>query len=169
MVTSHTDAFVESARRVDAVVTPTTVDEFAGTLEDVVTEPAVGTPLPFEGVTYDGTAVDGAPTGAALAEAATGVTAAAAAIADYGSVVLQETGAGEELLGLYPDRHVVVVAASDVVPDMPAAFEALDGQFDAGRRDAILATGPSATADMGAVVKGVHGPREVQILLLEDR
>ena len=169
MVTSHTDAFVESARRVDAVVTPTTADEFAATLEDAVTEPAVGTPLPFEGVSYDGTPVDGAPTGAALAEAATGVTAGAAAIADYGSVVLQETGAGEELLGLYPDRHVVVVAASDVVPDMPAAFEELDERFAEGPRDAILATGPSATADMGAVVKGVHGPRDVHVLLLEDR
>jgi L-lactate dehydrogenase complex protein LldG len=169
MVTSHTDAFVESARRVDAVVTPTTVDEFAAALENAVTEPAVGTPLPFEGVSYDGTAVDGAPTGAALAAAATGVTAAAAAIADYGSVVLEETGAGEELLGLYPDRHVVVVAASDVVPDMPAAFEELDERFAEGPTDAILATGPSATADMGAVVKGVHGPRDVHVLLLEDR
>jgi len=35
--------------------------------------------------------------------------------------------------------------------------------------DVILATGPSATADMGDLVLGAHGPRAVHALLLEDR
>lgn len=163
------DAFADAARAADAVVTRTTGSEFAATLGDVVTEPAVGTPLPFEGVSYEGTGINPEPTGPDLAAAATGVTAGSLAIADYGSVVLRETGAGEELLGLYPDQHVVVVAASDVVPDMPAAFEALDDAFAEGFTDAIVATGPSATADMGSVVTGVHGPREVHVVLLEDQ
>ena len=169
MVSSHTDTFVDSAQRVAAGVSQTTTDDFAETLGELVTEPAVGTPLPFDGVSYDGTPVDGAPTGAALEAAETGVTAGSLAIADYGSVVLQETGAGEELLGLYPDKHVVVLAASDVVPDMPAAFDTLGERFETGLTDAIIATGPSATADMGSVVTGVHGPREVHVILLEDR
>lgn len=169
MGTTHTDAFVTAARDADVAVTRTAVSEFATTLARVVTSPAVGSPLPFAGVTYDGTEVNAAPTGAALAAAATGVTAGTLAIADYGSVVLQETGVGEELLGLYPNRHVVVVAASDVVPDMPAAFEAFADAFDSGLTDAIVATGPSATADMGSVVTGVHGPRDVHVVLLEDR
>ena len=169
MVAAHTEEFVEAADAVDATVTRTTAAGFADALDEVVTAPAVGTPLPFEGVSYAGTGIEVDPTGAALAEAETGVTAGALAIADYGSVVLQETGAGEELLGLYPDTHVVVVAESDVVADMPAAFDALGDEFDAGRTDAIIATGPSATADMGSVVTGVHGPRTVHVLLLEDR
>lgn len=169
MRTTHTDAFVDAARDVDAAVTRTTAAEFTATLDEVVATPAVGTPLPFDGVSYGGTSVDPEPTAADLADATTGVTAGALGIADYGSVVLQETGAGEELLGLYPDRHVVVVAASDVVADMPAAFEALEGAFAEGLTDAIVATGPSATADMGSVVTGVHGPREVHVVVLEDR
>ena len=169
MGTVHVDTFVDAARAADAVVTRTDASGFAATLEEAVRPPAVGTPLPFEGLSYAGTAVSPDPTGADLAAAATGVTAGTLCIADYGSVVLQETGAGEELLALHPDRHVVVVAASDVVSDMPAAFDALDQSFDEGFTDAIVATGPSATADMGAVVTGVHGPREVHVVVLEDR
>jgi len=166
MSTTHVDAFVDAARDVDAVVTRTDAAGFAAALADSVTTPAVGTPLPFEGISYEGTPVDPEPTGADLAAAATGVTAGQLAVADYGSVILTETGAGEELLGLYPDRHVVVVAASDVVADMPAAFDTLEAPT-AG--SAIIATGPSATADMGSLVTGVHGPREVAVLLVEDR
>ena len=169
MVASDADEFTDSVRNVGAGVTGTPAEEFVDVLDDVVAEPAVGTPLPFEGVSYDGTSVDPSPTGAALAGAATGVTAGTLGIADYGSVVVQETGAGEELLALYPDRHVVVVAESDVVPDMPGAYEALDESFADGLDDAIIATGPSATADMGAVVSGVHGPRDVHVVVLEDR
>lgn len=166
MSTTHVDAFVDAARAVDVAVTRTDAAGFADALAAAVTTPAVGTPLPFDGLSYDETPVEPAPTGADLAAAATGVTAGALAIADYGSVVLTETGAGEELLGLYPNHHVVVVAASDVVADMPAAFERLAAPT-AG--SAIIATGPSATADMGSLVTGVHGPREVTVLLVEDR
>jgi len=166
MSTTHVDAFVDAARDVDATVVRTDAADFASTLADAVTPPAVGTPLPVDGLSYEDTPVDAEPTGADLAAAATGVTAGRLAIADYGSVVLEESGAGEELLGLYPDHHVVVVAASDVVPDMPAAFETLEAP-SAG--SAIIATGPSATADMGSLVTGVHGPSEVTILLVEDR
>jgi L-lactate dehydrogenase complex protein LldG len=166
MSTTHVGAFVDAARDVDAAVTRTDAATFTETLADAVTAPAVGTPLPFDGLSYEGTAVDAAPTGADLAAAATGVTAGRLAVADYGSVVVDESGAGEELLALYPDRHVVVVAASDVVADMPAAFDTLEPP-PAG--SAIIATGPSATADMGSLVTGVHGPRDVTVLLVEDR
>lgn len=169
MGATHTDTFVDAARAVDATVTRTDAAGFAATLAEVVESPAIGTPLPFEGLSYEGTPVATDPTSADLADAATGVTAGGPAVADYGSVVLRETGAGEELLGLYPDLHVVVVAASDVVPDMPAAFDRLGASFDEGATDAVIATGPSATADMGSVVTGVHGPRDVHVVLLEDR
>jgi len=164
-----TEAFMAAVRATGASVTHTSAADFAETLTTLIDQPAIGAPLPFDGVSYEGTPVDPEPTGADLADAETSVTAGALGIADYGSVVLEETGAGEELLSLYAETHVVVVAASDVVPDMPAAFDALDGQFEAQATDAIIATGPSATADMGAVVTGVHGPGAVHLVVLEDR
>lgn len=169
MATTGTGEFAAAVREAGASVTETPAAVASETLADLVDEPAVGAPLPFDGVSYEGTPVEPAPTGADLADAETSVTAGTLGIADYGSVVLEETGAGEELLSLYAETHVVVVAASDVVPDMPAAFDALDGQFAAAQTDAIIATGPSATADMGAVVTGVHGPGEVHVVVLEDR
>jgi len=31
-----------------------------------------------------------------------------------------------------------------------------------------MATGPSATGDMGALVQGVHGPSEVHVIVVES-
>jgi L-lactate dehydrogenase complex protein LldG len=168
MGATHTEEFGPAVRDAGASFTRTTADSLVTTLESVVRDPAVGTPLPFEGVSYEDTPVVSPPTGADLTRATTGVTAGRLGIVDYGSVVLAESGEGEELLGLYPEVHVVVLAASDVVPDMASAFEELGPAF-AGGTDAVVATGPSATADMGSVVTGVHGPRAVHVVLLEDR
>ncbi|MFB6362014.1 MAG: LUD domain-containing protein, partial [Halobacteriales archaeon] len=44
----------------------------------------------------------------------------------------------------------------------------LAGEFDAGRRSAVLTTGPSATADMGELVTGVHGPGDVHVVAVTD-
>lgn len=169
MATSHVDEFTASARAVDAAVSETTATEFAETLSSVVRSPAIGTPLDVDGLSYADTPVEPDPTSADLLTAETGVTAGQLAIADYGSVVLEESGAGEELLGLYPALHVVVVRASDVVPDMTSAFDALEEPLTVERKGDIIATGPSATADMGAVVTGVHGPHEVHVVVVTDR
>lgn len=103
-----------------------------------------------------------------LQEANTGVTPAGLGIASYGTVTVRSRPEGDELLSLYPRRHVAVVAASDIVPDMPAAFERLDGEFGDGLQSQVLATGPSATADMGSLVQGVHGPETVHVVILES-
>lgn len=148
-------------------VTRTTPSAFEETVADAITEPAVGAPLPFEEVSLEGTDVVLEPTPDQLREAVCGVTAAAIGVADYGSVVLESTPEGAELAGLFPDRHVVVIRDRDVVSDMTAAFEYMGERFREGRDDAVIATGPSATADMGALVHGVHGPRETHAIILE--
>ena len=150
----------------DVPVTRTGSDEFDRTLRDVVTEPAVGTALSFESVSLPAW-IDDEPTPATLEAATTGVTAASMGIADYGSVVLPATPEGCEQVCLFPELHVPVLRASDLVPDMPTAIDRLGPQLRAGG-SAILATGPSATADMGALVKGAHGPREVHVVVLEE-
>ncbi|TKX73142.1 lactate utilization protein C [Halorubrum sp. GN11_10-6_MGM] len=144
----------------------------AGGFEEAVAplleEPAVGAPLPFEGVSLPDE-VNTDPTVADLEAASTGVTAAGYGIADYGSVVIQGGPAGEEPVSLYADEHVAVVAADDVLSDMGAAFDRLAADVRDGAGQSIIATGPSATADMGALVKGAHGPMDVTVVLLEGR
>lgn len=158
--------FESSLGRLDVDWTRAAPEEVASTLESLIQPPAVGVPLPFDGVALpDG--VNTRPTPADLDAARTGITPAGIGVADYGTVVLQSTPEGTEPISLFPDHHVVVLRAEDVVPDMPAAFEWLGEEFRAGRDTAILATGPSATADMGALVKGVHGPNAVHVVIVE--
>jgi L-lactate dehydrogenase complex protein LldG len=57
------------------------------------------------------------------------------AVADYGSVVLRPGASGTEPVSLYPERHVAVLAESDLVTDMPAAFDRLAQTVDDERED----------------------------------
>ncbi|WP_135853984.1 LUD domain-containing protein [Halorussus salinus] len=179
------EEFAASLRDLGVSWSRTTREGFEETVADAVEPPAVGTELPFEGVSLAETDVTADPTPARLDAATTGVTAAAFAIADYGSVVLRPDESGTEPVSLYPERHVAVLAASDLVADMPAAFdrlaEAVERERGGGAEsgggteggdgtggDAIIATRPSATADMGALVTGAHGPKTVHVIVLED-
>ena len=168
MPTESLATFESSLSEIGVELVRTTAEEFESTLAPLLDVPAVGTPLPFAGVALPD-AVETDPTVADLEAAKTGVTAAGYGVADYGSVVIQGGPAGEEPVSLYADEHVAVVAASDVLPDMEATFDRLAEDVREGTGQAVIATGPSATADMGALVKGAHGPIEVTVVLLEDR
>ncbi len=149
--------------------TRTTSDEFVDALASIIDRPAVGTPLPYDGVSLDGTAVETDPTPAQLAAASTGVTPVGGAIAEYGTVLVESRPAGDELVGLYPERHVAVLRESDLIPDVSAAIARLEESFAAGVDSTVLATGASATADMGETIEGVHGPKDVHVVVLTDR
>jgi len=140
-------------------------EELAGAIDAAVEAPAIGAPLPWDGVALPA-AVTTDPTPAELSAAATGVTAAALAIADYGSVVLRAGEHGSEPISLFTDHHVAVLDEDDIVPDMESAFAWLGGTLRESRDSAIIATGPSATADMGALVQGAHGPKTVEVLVV---
>ncbi|SFC05488.1 L-lactate dehydrogenase complex protein LldG [Halobiforma haloterrestris] len=133
-----------------------------------VDDPAVGTALPFEGVSLPD-AVTAEPTPTELEDAVTGVTPAAFAVAEHGTVAIGSSERGEEPVSLYPDRHVAVVAGSDVVADLGDGFDRLLEGDSRGRGSVVFATGRSATADMGGLVHGVHGPGEGHVVVLEDR
>jgi L-lactate dehydrogenase complex protein LldG len=168
MATDLQGMFGEALRAHHATLTRTDPDGFTDALSELIEPPAVGVPLPFEGCSFDGLDIETDLTTAAIEEARTGVCAAGFAVAAYGTVVLQPTAAGEEPVSLFPSRHVVVVHERDLLPDLASAFERLADEFEAGRDDAILATGPSATADMGDIVLDVHGPSEVHVVLVEE-
>ena len=65
-----------------------------------------------------------------------------------------------------PDPNVAVVREDAIVPDMTAAFSWFGERFREERESAIIATGPSATADMGELVLGAHGPKDVHVVVV---
>jgi L-lactate dehydrogenase complex protein LldG len=160
------EQFTDRASDFGASVTRVPPDEVAETITARSEAPVVGAPLPWDDVSLPA-AVPTDPTPAALDAATTGVSAAALGIADYGSVVLRATPGGSEPVSLFPDRHVAVVREDAIVPDMPAAFDWFGERFREARESAIIATGPSATADMGELVRGAHGPKAVEIVVVQ--
>lgn len=169
MGTDLVGTFEDSLDGYEVTHARTPAADLPAAVREAVVEPAVGAPLPWDGLTLDGTGVNLRPTPAELVAAETGVTAAGAGIASEGTLVVQSRPGGDEPASLYPPRHVAVLRAGDVVADVPAALSWLGGEFEAGRDSAVFATGASATADMGELVEGVHGPREVHVVVVEDR
>jgi L-lactate dehydrogenase complex protein LldG len=98
--------------------------------------------------------VDGVMTGATLA------------IAETGTVVLQNVaGQGRRAVTLVPDYHLCVVRVEDVVETVSEAMARL--QATAGLATTFV-SGPSATADIEMTrIKGVHGPRFLDVILVE--
>jgi L-lactate dehydrogenase complex protein LldG len=93
------------------------------------------------------------------------LTSATLAIAETGTIVLQDAlGQGRRAVSLLPDYHLCVVRAETLVQTVPEAIRSLQAT-------ASLATtffsGPSATADIEMTrIKGVHGPRFVDVILI---
>ena len=106
---------------------------------------------------------DDPPLSARELDAVAGViTGCAAAIAETGTIILDHgPGQGRRALTLVPDFHLVVVRADQVAADLPDAIARLDPA-----RPHTLISGPSATSDIELIrVEGVHGPRNLHILI----
>ncbi len=90
-----------------------------------------------------------------------GITRATGAIAESGSVILDDERTSHRLAALSPWVHVAVVNRSEIHRTMPDAIAAFGDS-----PNIIWCTGPSKTADVeGILIEGVHGPGE-QIALL---
>ena len=90
-----------------------------------------------------------------------GITRATGAIAESGSVILDDHRTSHRLAALSPWVHVAVLEKSEIHRTIPDAIAALGDS-----PNIIWATGPSKTADVeGILIEGVHGPGE-QIALL---
>lgn len=90
-----------------------------------------------------------------------GITRAAAAIAESGTIVLNDATTSRRLAALAPWVHIAVVERAKIFGDLTEAVASLGDD-----RNVIWCTGPSKTADVeGILIEGVHGPG-VQIALV---
>ena len=92
-----------------------------------------------------------------------GITLAAGAIAETGTIILDDATTSTRLGALAPWAHVAVIRRTLLLGDLMEAVAAL------GRDpNVIWCTGPSKTADVeGILIEGVHGPG-AQIALFTD-
>ena len=90
-----------------------------------------------------------------------GVTKAICGLANTGSI-LEADGEGSPLhASLLSEIHIAVLHISDIYPSLEHAIH-LTGET----KSAVFITGPSATGDIeGVLTIGVHGPREIMVML----
>ena len=95
-----------------------------------------------------------------------GITDAFCAIASTGSVCVATTNSLSSIISMLVSKHIVLVDSKtivlkprDIFSDQYITNEALKHNFS-------IITGPSATADMGPLVRGVHGPGKLHIIIL---
>jgi L-lactate dehydrogenase complex protein LldG len=156
--------FAERVADYRAGVTRCTAGEVERVVRDVLgpgTRVVVPPDLPF---TVEGAAADTGLTARELDAVDAVVTAAAVAVAETGTVVLDHgPGQGRRVLTLVPDVHVCVVRAAQVVAGVPDAVALLDP-----RRPQTWISGPSATSDIELDrIEGVHGPRRLHVVVVD--
>jgi hypothetical protein len=102
------------------------------------------------------------------ADADAGVTAAVAACAATGTVVLAPSATETRMASLLPRVHVVAVERDTLLETPGDVLRDLGRWFPDGLPSAFaLASGPSKSADIDAeVTYGVHGPLDVIVVLL---
>ena len=90
-----------------------------------------------------------------------GITRAAGAVAESGTIILNDATTSRRLGALAPWVHIAVVDRAAIFSDLTQAVTALGED-----RNVVWCTGPSKTADVeGILIEGVHGPG-VQIALV---
>lgn len=105
--------------------------------------------------------------------AGVGISGVDFALAETGSLVLSSQTEGCQLASLAPPIHVALYRRSQVLGSLDEILDRVPlgtnpGATAAGR-STVFITGPSRTADIEQIlIRGVHGPREVYAILVED-
>jgi L-lactate dehydrogenase complex protein LldG len=94
------------------------------------------------------------------------LTSCTVGIALTGTIILRHAAAeGRRAITLIPDYHLCVVQAEQVVETVPEAIRRME-EFKTAPITTI--SGPSATSDIEMTrIKGVHGPRTLDVVLVE--
>jgi len=99
-----------------------------------------------------------------------GITGVDAALAATGSLVVLSGNGRFRASSLLPPIHIAVLTTSQIVPDLEswwAAQKAAGLEQTRQHSNIAIITGPSRTADIAMqLVMGMHGPRELHVVLL---
>ncbi len=105
--------------------------------------------------------------------AGVGITGVDFVLAESGSLVLTSHTEGSQLASLAPPVHVALYRRSQAIATLDEVLEKLPASSEPGHppagRSVVFVTGPSRTADIEQIlIRGVHGPREVHAVLVEE-
>lgn len=102
----------------------------------------------------------------AVAACPVGVTGSAAGVVETGTAALACGPGAPRAVSLLPDAHLCLVTASSLHPRFEDALPAVVA--DGLPSNLVWITGPSRSADIEKqITLGVHGPRTVEIVLID--
>jgi L-lactate dehydrogenase complex protein LldG len=187
------ERMAERLREYDAEVVECRPEGLAAAIEEQLAASGRRTFVAPEGIPKDWLApgfdwkIDAAGGGGLTVEAierAEGVvTACFCGVAESGTIVLHHGAMeGRRVLSLLPDWHLCIVRSSQIVETLPEYFDKCreqesreratpDGSEGARELPRLVTwiAGPSATADIEMTrIKGVHGPRFLNVILVRD-
>jgi L-lactate dehydrogenase complex protein LldG len=106
-----------------------------------------------------------------LAGIPVGITGAQAAIADTGTLVLQNSSGQPAFASLLPETHLALLSVKDIHPNLQAYLDSVDDlrEHILASSNQVFITGPSRTGDIELnITLGVHGPREVIAIIWDQ-
>lgn len=91
-------------------------------------------------------------------------------IARFGSVMVSSAISSGRRMFSYPDTHIVIAKATQVVAELKDALEGMKQKYARKFPSQItVITGPSRTADIEkTLVMGAHGPKELYVFMIDD-
>ena len=97
------------------------------------------------------------------------ITSANFAISDSGTLALESTDEDVRMATMLAEKHFVIFDPSKALPDAVAAAIPMREFHQRDPKNYVaFITGPSRTADIERVLTiGVHGPRELHILMMD--
>ncbi|MCL2751095.1 MAG: LUD domain-containing protein [Coriobacteriia bacterium] len=96
------------------------------------------------------------------------ITAASAAIAETGTIILDHrANQGRRVISLLPDTHICIVKADQILESVSDTGKKLSPSLKE-KRPMTWISGPSATVDIELIrVEGVHGPRNLFVIIVD--
>jgi len=149
------------------------IDEFPGILKSFILEkdwpllfcfdPKIQSLLKSGGIPYESNHEN-------ILDAGIGITGCEYLIARLGTVMVSTRMNPGRKIMVYPEIHLVVGYASQLVPDLKHALQNIKKKYlDQYPSMISLITGPSRTADIEkTLVMGAHGPKELYVFLIDD-
>ena len=95
------------------------------------------------------------------------ITDSVGGIAESGSVIISAESGYAAYFTMLTKFHIVLLKASEIYERPRDIFNNKNSETENNKNFSIV-TGPSATADMGSLVRGVHGPEHLHIIIIEN-